>query len=162
MGSICVMHGQVNVGRYKGRFKDKSKGRSLNAGWECRWFNLVLNLTFDLTFQTKKMLTQRAAIRHLQKIAAEIKRSGIHLKKVILFGSYSKNQQHEWSDIDVAFVADEFKSIGPEDVKLFSKILIKYPDLGIQPRTYNTKDFTPRKDPFVEEILRTGTELDFT
>ncbi|MEO5600477.1 MAG: nucleotidyltransferase domain-containing protein [Cyclobacteriaceae bacterium] len=108
------------------------------------------------------MLTQRAAIKHLQNIATEIKRSGIHLKKVILFGSYSRNRQHQWSDIDVALVADEFKSIGPEDVQLFSKILIKYPELDIQPRTYNTKDFTPGKDPFVEEILRTGKEVNIT
>ena len=105
------------------------------------------------------MLTQRAAIKHVKNIVAEIKRSGIHLRKVILFGSYAKNKQHRWSDIDVALVADEFKTIGPEDVKLFSKILIKYPELDIQPRTYNTKDFTPRKDSFVEEILRTGKEL---
>ena len=97
--------------------------------------------------------------KHLKNIVAEIKRSGIHLRKVILFGSYAKNKQHRWSDIDVALVADEFKTIGPEDVKLFSKILIKYPELDIQPRTYNTKDFTPRKDSFVEEILRTGKEL---
>lgn len=108
------------------------------------------------------MLTQRAAIKHVKNIVAEIKRSGIHLRKVILFGSYAKNKQHRWSDIDVALVADEFKTIGPEDVKLFSKILIKYPELDIQPRTYNTKDFTPRKDPFVEEILRTGKELTLT
>ena len=108
------------------------------------------------------MLTQRAAIKHVKNIVAEIKRSGIHLRKVILFGSYAKNKQHRWSDIDVALVADEFKTIGPEDVKLFSKILIKYPELDIQPRTYNTKDFTPRKDPFVEEILRTGKELSLT
>jgi predicted nucleotidyltransferase len=106
------------------------------------------------------MLTQRAAIRHLQKIAAEIEQSGIHLKKVILFGSYSSNTQNQLSDIGVALVADEFKSIGPEDVQLFSKILAKYPGLDIQPRTYNTKNFTPRKDPFVEVILKTGKELD--
>ena len=105
------------------------------------------------------MLTQRSAIKHLQNIATEIKQSGIHLKRVILFGSYSRNKQHQWSDIDVAFVADEFKSIGPVDVQLFSRILIKYPELAIQPRTYNTKDFTPEKDPFIEEILRTGIEL---
>lgn len=106
------------------------------------------------------MLTQRTAIKHLKNIADEIKRSGIHLRKVILFGSYSGNKYHRWSDIDVALVADEFKSIGPEDVKLFSKILIKYAELDIQPRTYNTKDFAEQKDPFVEEILRTGKEVD--
>lgn len=108
------------------------------------------------------MLTQRTAIEYLTKIAKEIERSGIHLKRVILFGSYAKNEQGRWSDIDVAFVADEFKSIGPEDVKLFSKILVKYRDLDIQPRTYNTKDFTPTKDPFVEEILRSGKELNLS
>ncbi len=102
------------------------------------------------------MHTQRTVIKNLEKLAGEIAHSGIHLRKVILYGSYAKNQQHKWSDIDVAFVADEFQSIGFEDVKLFSRLLIKHPNTEIQPRTYNTKDFTPTRDPFVEEILRTG------
>jgi len=105
------------------------------------------------------MLTKRTVIKNLEKLANEIIHSGIHLRKVVLYGSYSRNEQHEWSDIDVAFVADEFKSIGFEDVKLFSMLLIKRPNIDIQPRTYNTKDFTPERDPFVEEILRTGIEI---
>ncbi len=105
------------------------------------------------------MLTQKTVIKNLEKLADEIRQSGIHLRKVILYGSYSRNEQHKWSDIDVAFVADEFQNIGFEDVKLFSQLLIKRPNTDIQPRTYNTKDFTPDKDPFVEEILRTGIEI---
>lgn len=105
------------------------------------------------------MFTQRTVIKNLEKLASEIVSSGIHLRKVVLYGSYAKNQQHKWSDIDVAFVADEFKSIGFEDVKLFSLFLIKRPNIDIQPRTYNTSDFTPAKDPFVEEILKTGIEI---
>ena len=99
------------------------------------------------------MLTQKTVIKNLEKLADEIRQSGIHLRKVILYGSYSRNEQHKWSDIDVAFVADEFQNIGFEDVKLFSRLLIKRPNTDIQPRTYNTKDFTADKDPFVEEIL---------
>ena len=105
------------------------------------------------------MLTQKTVIGHLEKLADEIKASGIHLKKVVLYGSYSRNEQHEWSDIDVALVADEFISIGFEDVKLFARMLVKRPTLNIQPRTYNTKDFYAGKDPFVEEILKTGIEI---
>ena len=105
------------------------------------------------------MLTQKAVIGIIKKIADETRQSGLHLRRVILYGSYAKNTQHEWSDIDIAFVADEFKNIGFEDVKLFVKQLVKYPDLNISPRTYKTKDFTPDKDPFVEEILRTGIEI---
>lgn len=105
------------------------------------------------------MVTQQSAIKEVKKIAGDIKKSGIHLNKVMLFGSYAKNIQHTWSDIDVALVADAFKGIGYEDVRLFSKILIKYPHLNIQPHTYNTKNFSPDKDPFVEEILKTGIEI---
>ena len=106
------------------------------------------------------MLTQKSAISHIKKIASDIKQSGIHLHKVMLFGSYAKNLQHKWSDIDIALVADEFKGTGFNDAGLFSKILIKYPDLNIQPRTYNTDDFSVDKDPFVEEILKTGIEIE--
>ena len=105
------------------------------------------------------MLTQKTVISTIKKIADDIRLSGIHLNRVILYGSYAKNKQHDWSDIDVAFVADEFTSIGFEDVGLFAAQLIKYPKLDIQPRTYNTKDFSIDKDPFVEEILNTGIEI---
>jgi len=105
------------------------------------------------------MLAQKTVINKLKKIAAEIKQSGIHLNRVVLYGSYAKNTQHKWSDIDVAFVADEFSSIGFDDVGLFAGTLIKYPTLNISPRTYNTHDFSPDRDPFVEIIMRTGIEI---
>lgn len=106
------------------------------------------------------MDTQRAVINNIKRFASDVKQSGIHLHKVILYGSYAQNKQHKWSDIDIALVADEFKSIGFEDVKLFSGILCKYAALNIQPRTYNTNDFSIDKDPFVEEILKTGIEIE--
>ena len=102
------------------------------------------------------MFTQRFVINHLKKFAIEVNESGIHLKKIILFGSYAKNKQNEWSDIDVAMVADEFSGIGFKDISLFSKVQIKYPYYLIQPRTYNTNDFSVQKDPFVKEILKGG------
>src|SRR3984885_11798168 len=106
------------------------------------------------------MFTQKSVITWLKQFADEMQLSGFHLKKMVLYGSYSRNQQHKWSDIDVAIVADEFKGIGYDDVLLISQQLAKFPKLNsIQPRTYNTKDFTTAKDPFVEEILKTGIEI---
>lgn len=105
------------------------------------------------------MLTQKVAIERVEHFAKELKDAGLHLRRVVLFGSYAHGKPHEWSDIDVALVADEFKSVGPIDVQLFSRINIKKPYIEIETRTYNTKDFTPEKDPFVEEILRTGIEI---
>jgi predicted nucleotidyltransferase len=106
------------------------------------------------------MLTQKSAIERVRLFARQINQSGIPLKRVVLFGSYAKNTQHKWSDIDVALVADDFNGVGFYDIALFGKTLIKKPFRTIQPKTYNTKYFKSDKDPFVEEILRTGIEID--
>ena len=105
------------------------------------------------------MLTQKSAIEKVILFAKQVCESGVFLNRVILFGSYDKYTQHKWSDIDVAMVADNFKGSGYYDVALFGKTLIKKPFRTIQPKTYNTRDFRPSKDPFVEEILRTGIEI---
>ena len=104
------------------------------------------------------MLTQQTAINKVQLFAKEIKNTGLNLKKVILFGSYAKNKQQEYSDIDVALVADEFIGVGFEDIQLFVNTLTHY--IYIQPKTYQTVYFE-QGDPFIEEIKRTGIEIKF-
>jgi len=106
------------------------------------------------------MLTQKSAIEKVRLFARQLNESGIGLRRVLLFGSYAKNVQHQWSDIDVALVADDFIGLGFYDIALFGKTLIKKPFRSIQPKTYNTKDFNLSKDPFIEEILRTGIEIE--
>jgi predicted nucleotidyltransferase len=68
------------------------------------------------------MLTQDAVIATVRDYACEITTHGVHLRKVILFGSFAKGTQHEWSDIDVALVADEFEGL-PQDMRLFPYII---------------------------------------
>ena len=58
------------------------------------------------------MLTRELAINKVSAFARELTALGLNIKRVILFGSYAKNHQHEWSDIDVALVADEFIGFG--------------------------------------------------
>jgi len=105
------------------------------------------------------MLTRKSAIEKVRRFAKEIDRIGVPLKRVVLFGSYSKNTQHKWSDIDVALVSDRFSGIGFFDSDLIGGIKIQRPFSIIQTRTYNTKDFNVAKDPFVEEILKTGIDI---
>ena|ERR1019366_7310447 len=106
------------------------------------------------------MLTQKSAIEKVRLFAKKVNESGITLQRVVLFGSYAKNTQRKWSDIDVALVSDNFNGAGFYDVALFGKTLIKKPFRSIQPKTYNTSQFNPAKDPFIEEILRTGIEVE--
>ena len=104
------------------------------------------------------MLTRNAAIKTVRNYVKEINETGVNLRKVILFGSFAKGTQHEWSDIDVALVADGFSGVGFFDRQLFSGIGIKKPYINIEPITYPT-DYFAESDPFIEEIKSTGIEI---
>lgn len=103
------------------------------------------------------MATQQSAINQAKQFVLEIKKTGLKIRRAFLYGSYAKNCQHKYSDIDVALVADDFIGIGFEDMKKFIGVLIKY--TLIQPKTYSTADFK-KGDPFIEEIKRTGIEIE--
>jgi len=102
------------------------------------------------------MVTQNAAIEEVKEFAKQVKALGVHLRRVILYGSYARNEQRQWSDIDVALVADEFVGAGFIDLDLYGKALLKHVD--IQPKTYPTGYFN-EGDPFIDEIKRTGIEI---
>lgn len=104
------------------------------------------------------MVTQQAAIEIVREFAQEVKALDVNLKRVILFGSVAANRQHEYSDIDVALVADDFSGVGFIDMKRFVKALRKH--YIIQPKTYSTKEFESG-DSFSEEIKKTGIEIKF-
>ena len=106
----------------------------------------------------KNKISQRAAIRLVGNYAKEILVYGIDLKKVYLFGSYAKNSQRDWSDIDVALVSDNFSGFGFKDLDLLGNVSIQSEYIPIQTKFYNTKYFK-KSDPFVEEILKTGIEI---
>jgi hypothetical protein len=45
---------------------------------------------------------------------------GIHARRAILFGSFTRGQTSEWSDIDLVVIAPEFD--GPREVSLVEKL----------------------------------------
>jgi len=104
------------------------------------------------------MLTQEVVIKTVHDYAKEINKKGINLRKVILFGSFAKGTQHEWSDIDVALVADDFVGVPFLDGQRFAGIGIKKPYIRIEALTYPT-DYFNENDPFIEEIKKTGIEI---
>ena len=101
------------------------------------------------------MLDRNAAIETVRNYARDIEAKGVHLRTVILYGSFAKGTQHEWSDIDVALVADEFTGFYLDDKKLFPYVGIKKPYIRIEAKTYPT-DYFRNSDPFIEEIKKDG------
>jgi predicted nucleotidyltransferase len=104
------------------------------------------------------MVEQQPAINTVKNFAEAIRNQGVDLKAVILFGSFARGEQREWSDIDVALVADEFIGVSFEDIKRFIDVTIQKPFFSIEPHTFNTTEFA-QGNPFIEEIRRTGIVL---
>jgi len=104
------------------------------------------------------MLDRDAAIGIVRNYARDIELHGVLLSTVFLYGSFAKGTQHEWSDIDVALVADEFTGL-PEDHKLFPYMGgIQKPYTLIEAITYPT-DYFNQGDPFINEIIKTGVKI---
>ena len=104
------------------------------------------------------MLTQDAAIGIVRSYARDMEEFGVRLRAVFLYGSFAKGTQREWSDIDVALVADEFTGL-PDDCNLFPYMGgIRKPYTLIEAKTYPTEYFL-QGDPYIEEITKTGIKI---
>lgn len=102
------------------------------------------------------MLTRETAIETVRNFAQELIAGGIPLQRVVLFGSYARNEQREDSDIDVALFSNVFSGYGFEDKKLFAKVNVKKQYIDIEAKTFTQNE---NEDPFLEIIERTGLEV---
>lgn len=87
-----------------------------------------------------------------------LKKSNLEFDKVYLFGSYAKNKQSDYSDIDLAFIFDEQKQIDYFDLQVQMLILASDIDNRIEPHPMSSNDFTP-ENPLAFEIINTGKEI---
>ncbi len=102
------------------------------------------------------MFTKKDLRQYIADYIDECNKLGVHFKKVILFGSNARNTPHEWSDVDLALVSDNFTGMRLEDRHKISRANIKFVD--IEPHIFTTAYFE-EGDPFIEEIIKTGKEI---
>ncbi|MEK7253543.1 MAG: nucleotidyltransferase domain-containing protein [Bacteroidota bacterium] len=110
-------------------------------------------------YMSKEILPgKELVIEKVKQFAKDVKKQGVPLRQVFLFGSYARGEQRELSDIDVALVADDFTGVSFEDVKRFIDVTIQKPYFLIELHTFKTSDFM-EGNPFVNEIKRTGIRI---
>lgn len=104
------------------------------------------------------MVTQSTALDIAHDYLREVCALGVGVKKAVLFGSYARNRQHEWSDIDIALFADEFVGLTVLDKERFRSLHILPQFLNIEVHTFPFSRFESG-DPFVDEVKKTGIEI---
>lgn len=53
-------------------------------------------------------MVDAAVVSAVKRYLASLPRYGIHASRAILYGSFARGAEHEWSDIDLVVVAPEF------------------------------------------------------
>ncbi|HAQ19758.1 MAG TPA: hypothetical protein DCR40_11075 [Prolixibacteraceae bacterium] len=102
------------------------------------------------------MLTREIAIKQATDFILDCFKYGISIEKAILFGSVAKNEQREYSDIDIALISDQFTNNFILNNKLTSKINIRFPLIEVH---HFNSDYYKKGDPFINEINATGFEV---
>ena len=90
----------------------------------------------------------------INKFIEEVKKDNITISKAVLFGSYSNNTYHEYSDIDIAVVSEDFEGISFYDSKKLNGTMLRT-SIDIETHPYRPEEFTT-DSPFVKEIFGTG------
>jgi len=86
--------------------------------------------------KTNVMVTQSTALKIAQDYLHEVRALGVGVRRAILFGSFARNQQHEWSDIDVALFADDFIGLTALDKERFRSLHLLPQFLSIEVHTF--------------------------
>ncbi len=96
--------------------------------------------------------------KHIEKVIKEYYRllikNGYPVEKIILFGSFAKNNHHENSDIDLAVVLKKYLNDKFDTRLELMKFTREFEEV-IEPHPFLASDFND-SDPFASEILKTG------
>jgi predicted nucleotidyltransferase len=102
------------------------------------------------------MVTRDIAIKTAKSFIMDCQSNGLTFQKVLLFGSAAKDRMHEGSDIDLLLISDQFGTNVFENLKLYSRINIKYPLIETHP--YPTSYYSEGDD-FITEISKDSIEI---
>ena len=105
------------------------------------------------------MLTKEIAIKQATDFILDCIQNGIAIEKAVLFGSVAKNEQREFSDIDVAIISSQFTKNFITNTRLTSKINIRFPMIEVH---HFNSDYYEQGDPFIAEINKSGFEIKWT
>jgi len=97
-------------------------------------------------------------VRHtVERYLQALNRQHIPITEAVLFGSYAKGNETEWSDIDIALVSEIFDGDRIANKDKIRKITLSISS-EIEVIPFPPSDFN-EQNPFAKEILKTGIKL---
>ncbi|HHN47358.1 MAG TPA: hypothetical protein ENN08_00195 [Bacteroidales bacterium] len=102
------------------------------------------------------MVTKESAIDAARSFVEDCEKAGLKFYKVLLFGSAAAGKIHDGSDVDILLISDQFGDNVFENLKLYSKINIRYPAIETHP--YPTSTYIQGNE-FINGLLSDSIEI---
>lgn len=106
----------------------------------------------------KPILTKKDIKRISSEFKKILKKEGIKVSYLILFGSYARGNPHPWSDVDIGVVSNKFGKKDFDDMARISK-LAKQVNYLIEAHPFNPMDLKKDKHPLASEVKKTGIKM---
>ena len=103
-------------------------------------------------------MSKANAKKIVKEYASKLRAEKYPFSAVYLFGSYTRNKNNKWSDIDVAVVSDKLKRDWWKNEMLLSHLSLDV-DSRIETHGFTVKGFEDDSDPLVYEIKKTGVRV---
>jgi predicted nucleotidyltransferase len=105
-------------------------------------------------------MVDRRVRRAIRKYLQAVRKSGIDVKKAVLFGSQARGTATEWSDIDLVVIAPELEAPAPRRLRERLWILSGHTDSRIEPIPCGVNEWeTDDGTPILEYARREGIEF---
>lgn len=99
-------------------------------------------------------MAEESIIMSIRNYLKELLRAGVPVKQAILFGSYAKETDHKWSDIDLIVISDKYdKECSREDINLLWRTAART-DNRIEPIPVGAKRWKTDDESTIIEIAR--------
>ena len=105
-------------------------------------------------------MAEKAILDVVKRYVNALPKYGIHASRAILYGSFAREDTHEWSDIDVVILAPEFDE--PYDMRTVEKLWVATRDADdrIEPIACGEKEWdTNDGRPILEIARQEGIEI---
>ena len=95
-------------------------------------------------------------IKIVTKLLTSLKNHKITIREAYLFGSWTKDTNTRYSDIDVALISDDFTGIRYYDIKKIGRI-VRNVDYRLEVHTFSSSHAD--ESLFLDEIIRNGIKI---
>jgi predicted nucleotidyltransferase len=106
----------------------------------------------------KQIALEKKDINLINKYITLLKKNGIKVSQVILFGSHTKGNAKPDSDIDIAVISSQFGRDKLKEMMLLRKLALEI-DSHIEPLPFSPQDLEDRYSTLSQEIKKYGVLL---